>query len=172
MFSFIRPDPDPQLVLRIRDIYTGSEFFSIPDQNFFHLGSQIRIKEFKYFNPPKMVSKLSEIWFGLFLPDPDLLPNPDPGSRVRLRNTVHNIALSHLRRQRWHSRSWARHCRPRSPALRRTATCWTRSDRSHTGTASPDQKSGLLPTLDKIFRPSQSENATRKKHFWLDFEAN
>ncbi len=30
-----------------------------------------------------MVSKLSEIWSGLFIPDPDpdLLPIPDPGSR-------------------------------------------------------------------------------------------
>ncbi len=38
-----------------------------------------------------MVSKLSEIRFGLFLPDPDpdFLPIPDPGagSRIRIRNT-------------------------------------------------------------------------------------
>jgi hypothetical protein len=26
-----------------------------------------------------MVSKLSAIFFGLFIPDPDFLPNPDPG---------------------------------------------------------------------------------------------
>jgi hypothetical protein len=32
----------------------------IPDTDFFHPGSRIRIKEFKYFNP-KIVSKLSEI---------------------------------------------------------------------------------------------------------------
>jgi hypothetical protein len=30
----------------------------IPDPNFFHPGSRICIKEFKYFNPKKMVSKL------------------------------------------------------------------------------------------------------------------
>ncbi len=35
---------------------TGSEFFPsrIPDPNFFHPGSRIRIKEFKYFNPQKL----------------------------------------------------------------------------------------------------------------------
>ncbi len=43
-------------VLRIRDDYPGSVFFSIPDPNFFHPVSRIRIKEFRYFNP-KMVSK-------------------------------------------------------------------------------------------------------------------
>ncbi len=32
--------------------------------------SRIRIKEFQYFNP-KIVFKLSEIWSGLFFPDPD-----------------------------------------------------------------------------------------------------
>jgi hypothetical protein len=32
-----------------------------PDPNFYHPGSRIRIKEFKYFKPKKMVSKLWEI---------------------------------------------------------------------------------------------------------------
>ncbi len=45
-----------------------------------------------------MVIKLSEIWSGLFIPDPDsdYLPFPEPGSRgqkgtgsrIRIRNTV------------------------------------------------------------------------------------
>jgi hypothetical protein len=64
----------------------GCIFFPsrIPDPNFSHLGSRIRIKRFKYFNT-KIVSKLSEIWLGLFIPDPDLVfffyPSriPDPG---------------------------------------------------------------------------------------------
>jgi hypothetical protein len=43
---------DPGCLSRIR-------LFSIPDSNFFHLGSRIHIKEFKYFNP-KIVFKLSE----------------------------------------------------------------------------------------------------------------
>ncbi len=34
-------------------------------------------KKFKYFNP-KIVSKLSEIWSGLFIPDPDPDFIPDP----------------------------------------------------------------------------------------------
>ncbi len=55
---------------------------SVADPNFFHPGSRIRIEEFKYFNP-KIVSKLLELWSGLFIPDPDpdFLPIPDPGSR-------------------------------------------------------------------------------------------
>jgi hypothetical protein len=36
-----------------------------------------------YYNSKKMVSKLSEIWSGLLIPDPDFLPNPDPGSAVK-----------------------------------------------------------------------------------------
>ncbi len=42
-------------VLRIRDVYPGSNFFPsrIPDPNCLHPGSRIRIKEFKYFNPKK-----------------------------------------------------------------------------------------------------------------------
>jgi hypothetical protein len=66
-----------QAVFRIRDLYPGSEFFlpgteffpsRISDPNFFHPGSRIRIKEFKYFNPKK---KISEICFGKFISDPD-----------------------------------------------------------------------------------------------------
>ncbi len=80
----------------------GFEFFPsriwifpsrIQDPNFFHPGSEffpsqigyrIRIKKFKYFNPKKTVSKLSEIWSELLFipdPDPDFLPISDPGSR-------------------------------------------------------------------------------------------
>ncbi len=68
---------DPGCLSRIPDpnfFHPGSRIwiFSIPDpgSEFFHPGSRIRIKELKYFNK-KMVSKLSEIRFGLFIPDPD-----------------------------------------------------------------------------------------------------
>ncbi len=70
--------------------------FRIPDPNFFHPWSRIRLKEFKYFNTKKPVSKHSEIWSGFFIPDPD----PDfffthtgsrgqkgTGPRIRIRNT-------------------------------------------------------------------------------------
>ncbi len=61
----------------------GSDFFPsrISDPNCLHPGSRIRIKEFKYFNPKKMVSKIYKIWSGLFIPDPDadFLPISDPG---------------------------------------------------------------------------------------------
>ncbi len=56
----------------------------IPDPTFSHQGFEFfpsKIKEFKYFNPKKLFIKLSEIWSGLFIPDPypDFLPIPDPG---------------------------------------------------------------------------------------------
>jgi hypothetical protein len=75
------PDPlvrgmDPRIRIHTEMSWirnTGS--FSIPDP-----GSRIRIKEFKYFNP-KIVSKLSEIWSGLFIPDPDPDFYTHPGFR-------------------------------------------------------------------------------------------
>ncbi len=101
-FSSLIPDPnfsipDPYF------FYPGSEFFPcrIPDPIFFHPGSRIRI--FSIPDPgsasknliiltQKIVSKLSEIWSGLLIPDPDFLlilndgvkkavkKAPDPGS--------------------------------------------------------------------------------------------
>jgi hypothetical protein len=82
----------------------------IPDPDFFHPGSRIldpgSASKNLSFLPQKIVSILSEIWSGLFLPDPDpdffypsrilfFLPIPDPGSRIqgskghriRIRNT-------------------------------------------------------------------------------------
>ncbi len=44
--------------------FCGSRMI-IPDPNFFRRGSRIRIKEFKYFNPQKIVSKPSNIWSGI-----------------------------------------------------------------------------------------------------------
>jgi hypothetical protein len=60
---------------------TGSEF-SIPDPNFCHPGSRVHFEDFKYLTP-KNGFKLSEIWSGLFIPDPDpdFLAIPDTGSR-------------------------------------------------------------------------------------------
>jgi hypothetical protein len=59
-------------VLRIRDVYSGSEFFhpgsrvkKISDP-----GSESASKNFR----PKTVSKLSEKLSGLFVPDPDFFP--------------------------------------------------------------------------------------------------
>jgi hypothetical protein len=59
------------------------QMFSIPDPNLFHPGSRIRIKKFNYLTQ-KSVSKLSEIWSGLFILDPDPVfyyqsRIPDPG---------------------------------------------------------------------------------------------
>ncbi len=89
----------------------GRSSVADPDQNFFHAGSeffpcwipvsgskrsriQIRIEEFKYFNP-KIGSKLLEIWSGLFIPD--RIPNPNldfcpPGSRIQLGSKRHRIS--------------------------------------------------------------------------------
>jgi hypothetical protein len=59
--------------------------FSIPDpvSKIF----RIRIKELSIFNP-KIVSTLSEIWSGMFVPDPGVKKLPDPGSRIRICNTA------------------------------------------------------------------------------------
>ncbi len=62
-------------------------------------GSRLRIHiKVQYFLTKKNVSNLSEIWSGMFIPDPklDFLPIPDPGftgqngtgSRIRIRNTA------------------------------------------------------------------------------------
>ncbi len=53
-----------------------------PGSTFFHPGSRIRIEEFKYLTK-KMVSKLLDIWSGLFIPDPDPDFFTHPGSRIQ-----------------------------------------------------------------------------------------
>ncbi len=55
--------------------------FSIPDPGSKRLGSRIRNPHQSIFFNPKIVSKLTEIWYGMFIPDPDLdfLPNQDLG---------------------------------------------------------------------------------------------
>ncbi len=84
-----------QKMLRIRDVYPWSGFFypGFRIQIFFYPGSAS--KNFSILTQ-KIVSELSEIWSGLFIPDPDFLPIPDPGSsgrkgtgsRIRIHNTV------------------------------------------------------------------------------------
>ncbi len=78
---------------------SGSDYFlsRIPDPNFFHPRSRIRIKEFKYFNP-KQSSRKYDLGCssGISDPDPYFLPIPDPRSGVkkapdngsRIRNTA------------------------------------------------------------------------------------
>ncbi len=55
--------------------------FSISDPGTKYFPSRIRNKEFKHFYP-KIVSKLSEIWSGLFIPDPGsgIFTHPGSGS--------------------------------------------------------------------------------------------
>jgi hypothetical protein len=72
-------------MLRIRDIYPGSEFFSIPDQNFSILDPGSASKEFKYFNAKKWFQSSRKYDPGCSSriripgPDPGFLPIPDPG---------------------------------------------------------------------------------------------
>jgi hypothetical protein len=86
-------------VMWIRDVYTRSRIrifpFRIPRSQIQiqkDSGFRIRIKEkeVKYFNS-KIVSKLLEIWCGMFIPDSDLDPGSRGqkviGSRIRIRNT-------------------------------------------------------------------------------------
>ncbi len=65
---------DPGCLSRIR-------FFSIPDPHISIPDPRSASKNFSILTQ-KMVSKLEEIWSGLFIPDPDpyFLPIPDPGS--------------------------------------------------------------------------------------------
>jgi hypothetical protein len=76
-------------VLRVRDVYPGSDFF--------RPGSGIHIKEFKYFNPKNWFSALGNmiwvvhpesgsrirIFYSSRIPD-----SKDTGSRIRIRNTA------------------------------------------------------------------------------------
>ncbi len=59
----------------------------IPDPIFFHPGSRIRMKEFKYFNPEKwfQCSRKYDPGCSSRIPDqvPDFLPIPDPGFRIQ-----------------------------------------------------------------------------------------
>ncbi len=72
MWRIYRAHPE---ILRIRDVYPGSRIriVSIPDP----------LQRIQVFQPIKLFFMLSEIWSGLFIPDPDpdFLPIPDPGSR-------------------------------------------------------------------------------------------
>ncbi len=72
-------------MFRTRDVYPGSRIrlFSIPDPKFFHPGSTSKNLSIL---TQKIVLKLSEIWSGLFIPDPDpdFLRIPDPGVKKAL----------------------------------------------------------------------------------------
>jgi hypothetical protein len=70
-------------VLRIRDVYPGSDFFPslIPYPNFFHPGSRIHIKEFEYFNPKNSFLSSRKYDPGCSSRNPDFLPIPDFRSR-------------------------------------------------------------------------------------------
>jgi hypothetical protein len=86
----------------------------IPDPTFFHPGSRIRtvsipdpglIKEFKYFNPKKAkkwflsskkydpgcssrIPDQDAVFLPSWIPDPGVKKAPNPGSRIRIRNTA------------------------------------------------------------------------------------
>jgi hypothetical protein len=85
---------DPGCLSRIPDptfFHPGSRIptVSIPDP-----GSRILIKEFKYFNPKKakkwfLSSKKYDPGCSSRIPDPGVKKAPNPGSRIRIRNTEH-----------------------------------------------------------------------------------
>jgi hypothetical protein len=68
---------DPGCLPRIRH-------FSIPDPNFFHPGSRIHTKEFKYFNPKNcfLISRNYDLVCSSWIPDPDPDFFTHPGSRI------------------------------------------------------------------------------------------
>ncbi len=114
---------DPKCLSRIR-IFLSSRIriFSIPDQNFFHPGSRISIKEFKYFNPKK--------WFLSFLKY-----DPSCSSRIRIRNTDLMFYLD-----------WRRAATSTSPwwCWARSYRSWARGTRSNTSTTGTPSSPGWL----------------------------
>jgi hypothetical protein len=70
--------PVPVLVLRIRDVYPGSR----QDPESKDPGSGSASQNLSIFNP-KIVSMLSETKSGMLIPDPDLLPIPDTGVKMK-----------------------------------------------------------------------------------------
>ncbi len=125
-------------VLWIGDVYPGSGFF--------HPGSRIRIriKEFKFFFNPKIVTKLSEIWSGMFILDPGSWFFTHPRSLIQGSKRQHRILYPETQQclLAWplppctqgcpaaHALSWRRHhcchvqCR-RSVSYVRTQCCGT-----------------------------------------------
>jgi hypothetical protein len=79
----IECDVDTVTIAQVRSRFIpdpGSEFtYSTPDPNFFHPGSWIRIKEFKYCNPKK--------WFLSSYPVLDPESRGQKGTESRIRNT-------------------------------------------------------------------------------------
>ncbi len=69
----------------LRSVLDPGCLIQIPDPTFFHPGSRIRIKEFKYFNPKKWFLRFRKYYPGCSSqiripdPDPDFLPIQDPG---------------------------------------------------------------------------------------------
>ncbi len=92
---------DPGCLSRIPD-----PTYSIPDPNFFHPGSRIHIKEFKYFNPKNCIlssrkydpgcSSRIRILVFLPIPDPGSRDQNGTGSRIRIRNTVRHPGCAYL----------------------------------------------------------------------------
>ncbi len=81
-FGISVPFPAPLtfiFVFRIFCLVDVSSGMFIPDPNFFHPGTEFFPS--RIILTKKIVSNLSEVWFGLFIPDPDpdFLPIPDPG---------------------------------------------------------------------------------------------
>jgi hypothetical protein len=96
-------------VLRIRDVYPGSriQLFSIPDPNCLHPGSASKnfsvLTQKKWFLSSRKYDPGCLSWvpdpdadfYPSRIPDPGVKKAPDPGSRIRIRNT----AVYSLRRQ-------------------------------------------------------------------------
>jgi hypothetical protein len=85
--------------IRIQHPVVADPNFSIPELNFFHPGSRIRIREFEYFNPKLFLSS----WkydpgcsSRIRIPDqdPDFYPSRIPGSKRHRYRTQHCSILS------------------------------------------------------------------------------
>ncbi len=119
----------------------GSGMF-IPDPSFFHPGSASRNLSIL---TQKKVSKLSEIWSGLFIPDPDpdFLPIPDPGvKKAPEADTDNNVLISTYS---WHGEGVWVAGPPWCPPA-----CWAGAGAErapHTPPGLPNQTNGTWPIL-------------------------
>ncbi len=78
---------DPGCLSRIR-------IFSIPGPNFFHPGSRIRIKEFKYFTQKCFISSRKyEIWSKYFASDPRFVGKTVQASGFSVAPVSHELTL-------------------------------------------------------------------------------
>jgi hypothetical protein len=150
----------------------GSAFFPsrIPDPNFFHPGSTIYNEEFKYLTK-KMVSKLTEIWSWLFIPDPDhgswFFTHPGSrgqnGTGSRIRNNI-QMATGKTQGVWLVAGLWSGGARPAGESCPTPA--WTRAACRSGRSQRPPSKSAGSREGENLFNVYNEMKVWRHRKFW------